>query len=361
MKLLLPVFLFLICFTSGVAAQPDTLVEAGSPLKKEKKKSDISLFDFLSSDPSITKVILTTDVNGLMDNRFKDYEVSSKYSFVIDGQQFDWSVKISPRGKSRKKICSMPPYLLNFSKDDLKKAGLEKKHDKLKMVNTCQRNKKYQYYLLREYLVYRIYNIITENSFNVKLLDVTYVDAENDLKPARNYSFLIEDTDAMADRLKSKEISGYGFTADSCSAYEYGVLSVFQYMISNTDWNLSLSHNTKFLKKKKSGKVIPVPYDFDYSGLVNAEYSVPNPDFAQYGVRHRIYTAEYPGDEEMEKIIALFLEKENEIIASIQGFDLLGKGWRKDMLRYIGKFYKELENPEKFKKICKEGYKKTAR
>ena len=263
-----------------------------------------------------------------------------------------WTVKVSPRGKSRKAICEMPPYLLNFSKDEMKARGIKKKHDKLKMVNFCKDGKRYNYYLFREYLAYKMYNILSEYSFNVKLINVTYADAQNDVKPFTSYSFLIEDIDELADRLGAKEINKYQVSEDSCSSFEYDVLNLFQYMISNTDWNVGLLHNIKLIKKKKSGEVIVVPYDFDYSGIVNSDYSVPNPDYPQFGVRHRIYIGEYPTDEEIHRLIKHFKDREQAIYDLINSFELLDQGWRKDMIRFIKKFYKDLNKPKKLKRKC---------
>lgn len=358
MKLLRQLIVVTLVFPLFLPAQTDSLQASGKLSEKEGKNS---IFAHFSKDPSITQVTLTTDVDSLADNKFRDFEIPSTFSYHANGKEVTWNVKISPRGKSRKMICDMPPFLLNFSKDELKKEGLKTKHDKLKLVNYCKDGKKYQYYLLREYLIYKMYNIITENSFNVKLVNVNYVDAQNDIKPESQYSFLIEDTDELADRLKAKEENKFGMSADSCNSFDYNVLCLFQYMIGNTDWNLALSHNTKFIKKKKSEKLIPVPYDFDYSGLVNADYSVPNPDYFQYDVRHRIYIGEYPPDEEMEKVIQLFKDKKKEIYALINDFELLDKGWRKDMIHYLDKFYKYLNNPKRLKSKCLSSQKESSK
>ncbi len=349
MKRLFPLFLFFLFLPPFLLAQSDSLDPSGSLAIKQKKDKKITLFEFLSEDPDITKVTLITDMDSLIENKFRDIEISSTYSYVVDGKEYNWDVKVSPRGKSRKMICDLPPFLLNFSKEDLKKEGL-KKHDKLKLVNYCKEGKKYEYYLLREYLIYKMYNLITENSFNVKLIHLSYVDAENDIEPTTKYSFLIEDIDEMASRLKAKEINTYQMPTDSCSSFDYDVLCMFQYMISNTDWNLGLLHNIKLMEEKKTGAIIPVPYDFDYSGLVNADYSVPNPDYPQYTTRHRIFIGEISSDEEIEKVTKVFKEKEKEIFALINGFELLDKSWRKDMTRYIKKFYKDIYKTKRLKR-----------
>jgi hypothetical protein len=335
-----------------LSAQSDSIDTAGSLSKNEKKEKKPTIFEHFSKDPSITEVTLTTNLDSLSENKFRDFEVNSTYAYTVDGKDVIWTVKISPRGKSRKKICDIPPYYLNFSKNELKARGIKKKHDKLKMVNYCKKGKRYEYFLFREYLVYKMYNIISENSFRVKLTHVTYKDAQNDVDPFTKYSFLIEDTDEMADRVNAKEINKYDVSTDSCSSFDFDVLCMFQYMISNTDWNTSLLHNVKLIEKKKTGEVVVVPYDFDYSGLVNAEYSVPNPDYPQFGVRHRIYIGDYPTDEEMEKIIQHFKEREQEIYALINDFELLDKGWKKDMNRFLKKFFKDLKKPKKLKRKC---------
>ncbi len=347
-------FVFFVC-PLFLFAQSDSLSLFGEISKKKGKDKKITLFEFFSQDPAITEVTLNTDLDSLIENKFRDFEVPSTYSYVADGKEIIWSVKVSPRGKSRKMICDMPPFLLNFSKDELKEQGIKKKHDKLKVVNYCKKGKKYENYLLREYLIYMLFNIITENSFNVKLVTITYVDAKNRIEPVTKYSFLIEDTDEMADRLNAKEVNSYSIAADSCSSFDYDVFCMFQYMISNTDWNLGLLHNTKLIEKKKTGEIIPVPYDFDYAGLVNADYSVPNPDYPQTSIRHRIYIGEPPNDDELEKVAKLFIEKEDEVFALIEGFELLDKGWKKDMTRYLKKFYKDVHNMKRLKRRCLAG------
>jgi hypothetical protein len=355
MKLLPQLFLAFIVCPLFLFAQTDSLSLTGEISKKKEKNEKLTLFEFFSQDPAVTEVTLKTDMDSLMENKFRDFEVPSTYSYIVDGKELIWKVKVSPRGKSRKMICDMPPFLLNFSKDDLKERGIKKKHDKLKLVNYCDKGKKYENYLLREYLIYKLYNIITENSFNVKLINVTYLDAQNNIDPVTKHSFLIEDTDEMADRLNAKEVNTYSIPADSCSSYDYDVLCMFQYMISNTDWNLGLLHNTKLIQKKKTGEVIPVPYDFDYSGLVNADYAVPNPDYPQTGIRHRVYIGDMPNDDELVKVSNHFIEKEKEVFALINSFELLDKGWRKDMARYIKKFYKDVHNQKRLKRRCLAG------
>ncbi len=354
MKLLPQLLIVLLLCPLSSFAQSDSLDLSGSIFKKKKTKKGkkITLFQHFSLDPSIAEVTLTTNLDSLIDNKFKDFEVPSTYSYQSNGQLQNWNVKISPRGKSRKTICDMPPFLLNFSKDELKKKGIKKKHDKLKLVNFCRNSKRYEFYLLREYMVYKMYNIITKNSFNVKLINVNYKDKENDVKPVTKFSFLIEGTDEMADRLNASEINKYEVSPDSCSSFEYDVLCMFQYMISNTDWNVGLLHNIKLIKNRKTKKIIVVPYDFDYSGLVNADYSVPNPDYPQFGVRQRIYIGEYPSDEETEKVIQLYKSKEKEILDFIDNFELLEKGWRKDMNRFVKKFYKDINKPKRLKRKC---------
>ena len=203
----------------GRPLDPAANPESGTPSEKNSKK--LTLFEFLSQDPDITEVTLVTDMDSLMDNKFKNLNISSTYSYSSQGTDYTLKTKVSPRGKSRKMVCDMPPFLLDFSKDEMKTFGVRKKHDKHKLVNFCRESKRYEYYLLREYLIYKMYNLFTENSFNVKLINATYKDAQNDIKPVTNYAFLIESTDEMASRNNAKEINKYETPQDSCRSFDF--------------------------------------------------------------------------------------------------------------------------------------------
>ena len=49
-------------------------------------------------------------------------------------------------------------------------------------------------------------------------------------------------------------------------------VGIFEYMIGNTDWALSVLHNIKLLELPDAHRIY-VPHDFDYSGFVGTDYA----------------------------------------------------------------------------------------
>ena len=48
----------------------------------------------------------------------------------------------------------------------------------------------------------------------------------------------------------------------------------FQFLIGNTDFSSTNQHNEKLIYLKGNDAIIPIPYNFDMSGLVDASYAV---------------------------------------------------------------------------------------
>ena len=63
-------------------------------------------------------------------------------------------------------------------------------------------------------------------------------------------------------------------------------MSVFQYMVGNTDWSMVRFHNVE-VSRTPRGVYVPVPYDFDWTGLVSTRYARPNEGLGIRSVRQR--------------------------------------------------------------------------
>ena len=346
---LLAFLFFILPLVDYAQSASEAVREKTEDVGKPKK---VSIFEFLPEDSLLTKVVLTTDIVKILENKNSAKRIPSDFSYILEGDTLNWKVDVSPRGKSRRKICDMPPLRIHFSKDVLKELGL-KKHNTLKLVSYCKDKAVYNKYILKEYLAYKLLNILTDYSFNVKLFHLEYRDIENKVSPISKYAFLIENTKEMASRLGAKEVENFEMCRDSCVRINYDLFSLFQFMISNTDWNMQMLHNVKIIKEKKKGAVIPIPYDFDYSGFVNTDYSVPNPDYPyQADVRQRIYIGECRSVEAMQSTAEVFILHKKEILDYCQNFEYLDARSRKDLVKYLKKFYKVIEDPKKLKKRC---------
>ncbi len=242
-----------------------------------------------------------------------------------DGQARTFSADISLRGRFRQLRCDSPPLRLNLSKKELKVAGL-KTYDKYKLVTSCYADSTATTLLLKEYLAYRAYALLSpEAHFRTQLLRITYRDAAG-LRPDRSdYAFLIEETDEMAERSGGKELDqAIGLDADRYDSRAEATHALFQYLIGNGDWSLPLQRNVKVVARPDS-MLVPVGYDFDFSGWVGAPYASPTLDHGQRSIYERVYLGYHQSDRTLRQVNQEFRTKRRDLIALINDFDLIPK------------------------------------
>ena len=131
------------------------------------------------------------------------------------------------------------------------------------------------------------------------------------------------------------------------------LVAIFEYMIGNTDWAVSVDHNTKLIMPEKDSIARPyvVPYDFDYSGLVNTEYAVPDEKLELENVRQRLYRGFPRTLLEVNEALDIFKEKKEKIYALINNFDLLTTSSKKEMIYYLDSFYDSIKKTGDVKSI----------
>ncbi len=301
----------------------------------------------LFSDTSILKITLKYDVQAVSSDLEERNNHPATLTYLEAGEEIEIHLQLKVRGKTRAnpKVCEFPPLRLNFKKsknDDNLFAG----QDKLKLVGHCDYSKSYEQYVLQEYLTYKHYNLLTDFSFRVRLLEVTYEDTASD-EVFTKYGFLIEDIESLAYRTETIE-KGEVVNQDRCDQSVLDIMTVFQYMIGNTDWSVTKFHNTKLLARDSTARLpIPVPYDFDYCGAINAHYAIPPADLPIQNVRMRIFRGycRLPG--KYEKVFVLFSDKKKEIYSLYQNFGRLTEKRKKLMTKYLDSFYDTIENPKK--------------
>jgi hypothetical protein len=249
------------------------------------------------------------------------------------------------RGIWRLKNCAFPPLRLNFAGKDTK--GTVFRHlDKPKLVNYCKDTDTHEQYILQELQLYRIYQLLTPVSNQVRLLRVAYVDSASGRTDATRYAFIAEDPDKLAKRLNGMVVKTTGATASDLEAEPLALAYLFQFMIGNTDFSFNGLHNTQIIGTS-DGRFLPVAYDFDYAGAVNAVYATPDPQVKLKRVRDRRFrgycaiSAEYP------KLLPLFHEKKAAIYALYRDEigQLLDPGVVKETLGYFDEFYEMIATP----------------
>ena len=208
-----------------------------------------------------------------------------------------YPIKLSPRGITRRKrdICGFPPLRVQFPQKP-PASSLFAGQGRLKLVTHCRSPEGFQQHLLLEYSAYRIFNLISPASFRARLASIDYAEPDGKLSTTR-WGFFIEDLDDVAHRNGMTEARvGDRVAAVQLEARQAARVALFQYMIGNLDWSMRAGpagegccHNSRLLVSKASPALVPVPYDFDYSGLVDAPYAVPPDGFKVDSVRERSY------------------------------------------------------------------------
>lgn len=300
------------------------------------------LFD--SDEP--LQIVLRTDLKKLI--RSKENSDYQEGEISMYGKKYP--IRLKARGNYRRENCAFPPVTLNFSKTQFDDPSFEQLN-KLKLVNACKMQNTYEQYILREYLIYKTFNLLTNKSFKVRLLQIEYQDSKDKIEPLTHYGFVIEDQYMMARRLDGIIIKKTGIRDLACNRQQMVLTSVFNFMMGNTDWNVPRLHNLKLLKLNEITETKPyvVPYDFDYTGMVNASYAIPSEILGIESIRDRLYWGKCYSEDEFKETIDLFIQKKQAIYDLYNNFALFSNTSLKSSISYLDSFYDIIENPKKWK------------
>jgi hypothetical protein len=261
-----------------------------------------------------------------------------------DGSAVTVPLEARTRGIWRLKMCDFPPLRLNF-KSETTKGTIFHKLDKPKLVSYCQDTDTYEQYVLQEFQLYRIYGLLTPMSHRVRLLKFNYADSGSGKIRAKRYAFIMEEANALGERLHGKVLEQKGAVPSDLDPFQDALFGVFQYFIGNTDFSVNQLHNVE-LFFADAGTISPVAYDFDFSGVINARYATPDPSLNIQNVRQRLFRGYCTDPAEYEKVFALFNEKKPAIYALYS--DSVGKlidhGTVTSTLRYFDEFYKTIND-----------------
>ncbi len=308
----------------------------------------------LFEDHAVLTVTLEGPLTTLMRKRPKDEELPFSLTFASDdGSPRTVDVMLRTRGNYRhdRKTCPFAPVRINFKKGQVKNTVFHKQ-DKLKLVTHCRTRVPANLNAVqREYLVYRIFNTLTDDSFRVRLLEITWIDTEKDRRSITQFGFVIEHVDDLAKRIERKQLKVPGTTVDQLDPSYTNMASVFQYLIANTDFSPIAAaegedccHNGVLLGK--SGELIhSVPYDFDMSGFADAPYATPNPRFKLRSVKQRLYRGRCVNNEYLPATFEHFREQRTAIEALIKAHTPLSERERNETLRFVNQFYEKIDNP----------------
>jgi len=300
-----------------------------------------TLADFgLFTKDDILELSLRFDITQYKKKKPKDEYLDAILTYHISKtDSINKNIRIKSRGEFRNGYCSFPPIYINFKKTDFKKEDLSKL-EKVKLVTHCQSGN--EDIVFKEYLIYKLYNVLTDSSFRVRLLKINYINTFKKSKPIRSFAFFIEPLDLLAERINSVPVEVLTLNQKNIVPGMMDRAAIFNYMIGNTDWSVPNLHNCKVLVKNsidRSDLGMIVPYDFDYSGLVNATYAVPAEGLGIESVRQRIYMGTCRSEEVYRNALKEFADKKESFYKVIRDFPYLDDRTKKDMVRYLDEFY----------------------
>ena len=210
--------------------------------------------------------------------------------------------------------------------------------DKIKLVSHCRDRDSDEQNVIEEYLAYRTYNVLTDNSFRVRLARITYVDARGKDEPLTRYAFFIEDKEAVAQRVGGMMLDVPQVHPTNLNADASARMALFQYMVGNTDWDMVYFHNVKLLRNS-DGIYIPIPYDFDFTGLVAASYAKPDERLGLQTIKNRMYRGFCRPEVDFSTMYSEFNDLRPQIEEIYVGVEGLEEDKKTSALKYVDDFY----------------------
>lgn len=229
-----------------------------------------SVFETLTQEEA-AKIQLELDLEALLQNRKK---ASYLPATLTDAAGQTFRLEVRTRGKFRRRKCEIPPIKLKFVQADLLTQHLDTLNE-IKLVLPCTADASNEQLIVREYIAYRMFESLSPNSARARLIRL-------ELKPGakkrsqKMFALLVEHEEEIAVRLQSTPVIDWGVEQGRLQMDQAALLVLFEYLIGNTDWELDMCRNVLLLQPAGGEKLLSVPFDFDFSGLVNAPYAMPN-------------------------------------------------------------------------------------
>ena len=290
-----------------------------------------------------------------------DVEKSVPGSLTVQGAAPETlTIALSPRGitRRRKDVCTFPPLRVEFTEKPAA-TSLFKGQKRVKLVTHCRSSANFQQYLLLEYAAYRMYNVLTPASFNVRLATIDYAD-ENGRPIASRLGFFIEDADDMAERNGLRRFKTTNrVPVAQLSPRDAARFVVFQNLIGNLDWAMTAGpagdeccHNSRLVGAEgATSGLIPVPYDFDFAGMVDAPYAMPPQEIPLANVRVRRYRGYCRHNAEAQAFAAELLARRAALMAVLDDVPQLDPKTRQKAGAYLSGYFDQIGSPADVAKL----------
>ena len=273
------------------------------------------------------------------------------------GRRRSLTVEVKVRGgwRSLTRNCTAPLLWVRFNEDEVAGTPFEGQ-SLLPLTTHCGKGlsldpsrkqatrSDYEQYLLREYLGHRLYRQLTEYAVGARLVRISYPHPGRSRQTSRHYAFFTEHFESVATRTGSEWLPRPSFDEGRLDAQAAAILAMFHYMIGNTDWSIARERNTTLLLR--DGRHIPMPYDLDMSGLVDAVYAGPAPGLPIQDVRQRFFLGYCHPDTDWDSVFALFDEHERSLLSLAGKVPGMQRKSRRKAEKYLDEFFDIIARPE---------------
>ena len=311
---------------------------------------------FQSAD--VLDITLTGPFEQIDRERDKEQEYEGTLSYLAaDGSEVSLEASFEVRGnyRLRKEVCSYSQLWVDLRRRELPGTVFEGQNQ-LKLVVQCRAASNYRDYIVKEFLAYQMFDRLAAPGFGARLVNVTYNYSDDEGESRNHLGLLIENKDTVAERAGATNVELNRVNLSSLEPYQSTMVGLFMMMIGNTDFSLAAApegeeccHNAKLLDV--NGSFVPIPYDFDASGFVNASYAAaPAPSFGIRNNRQRLYRGYCMHNPYIEQATTVFLDAREDLMALVENSGIESRRSREQAQRYLEDFFEIISDPEEIEK-----------
>jgi hypothetical protein len=311
---------------------------------QERKRS---IFQHLTST-EMPKILLETDLTTFIANK-KTSQYFPAILSTSDGKSYKMEIK--SRGRYRRKVAEIPPMKMKFKKKDLLAEGFDTLNE-IKLVLPCYDTELGDELIVKEYLAYKMFEHVTAASVRAHLIKLTIRDTHVEKSKKTMLAILLEDEEETAARMNGSIVEEYGVPTDSLILNQAALVVMFEYMIGNTDWEIAMQRNVRLIRSPSTGKILVIPYDFDFSGLVSAPYSSPSSDSGLKTVRDRFLMSSGLKPEPLKRAMNVLRSSKEEFLELCKSKHL-SRHTSDEMTYFLETFFNQIEGKEEIPALIK--------
>jgi hypothetical protein len=184
--------------------------------------------------------VIDVTLSGPLTAMIEESKKGRKHPFRLRVGEEEMEIQARLRGKSRLRVCEFPPIRLVLDQSG-QSASPFSGYDSLKLVTHCNPGESGEVNLLEEYAAYRIFALLSEASYRVRLLRINYQDTGNPGSPhsGERFGFVVEPGDRLAGRIDGEQLERSAIRLSELNKEQAALVFVYQYLIGNTDWSLA--------------------------------------------------------------------------------------------------------------------------